>query len=111
MAAEKGADLDKLFSFLSDATVTGEKGTDGGGGGKDEADFVDSINQDLDRMIGDDTTSAAVGGAAPAAARAQPPQGREKTKAGKKQKPTPAQQPIPAQPEKSKGKSKFKWKK
>ena len=101
--AEKGADLDQLFSFLSETSAAGDgaAGRDGGGGGRDELDFVDGINQDLDRMMGDE---ASPGGAAP-------PEKADKKKGAGKQAPAATVQPKASQPEKTKSKSRFKWKK
>ena len=105
MAAEKGADLDKLFSFLSDSTGGGgDAGT--GGGGKDELDFVESINEDLDEMIGGDVG----GGAKVASEKKQAGAAKNKKSAGK-QAPPATVKPEGSQADKAKGKSKFKWKK
>lgn len=96
MAAKKGVDLDELFSFLS------EEQQKSAGSGKDEEQYLSTINQDLDKMIGDEVRSSASGG------------GKRTVPAGKTQAKAqanvpPKQPPAAAKPEASKGK--FKWKK
>ena len=103
MAVEKGADLDELFGFLSDTGSGGDEGPGGGGVGKDELDFVDSINQDLDTMIGSEVS----GGSAPPQKEAAGGVQSKKT-TGKKAGPSAKVQP---KADKTKAKSKFKWKK
>ena len=103
MAVEKGADLDELFGFLSDTGSSGDEGPGGGGVGKDELDFVDSINQDLDTMIGSEVS----GGSAPPQKEAAGGVQSKKT-TGKKAGPSAKVQP---KADKTKAKSKFKWKK
>lgn len=94
MAAQKGVDLDKLFSFLSEEQP---KST---GGGRDEEKYLSNINQDLDKMMGDEVSGSASGGSKRTAAA---PAGKAQTKT------PPKQAPAAAKPEASKGK--FKWKK
>ena len=117
--ATKGADLDEMFSFLSDAAGAGgggRGGGGGGGGGRDELDFVDSINQDLDRMLGADAAPTATttqsqpqkklvtgGGGGGGVQDKKAPAGKQTT--GK------AEAETAAKSDKAKGKSRFKWKK
>lgn len=94
MAAKKGVDLDELFSFLS------EEQQKSAGSGKDEEQYLSTINQDLDKMIGDEVRGSAGGGAKKTV---PGPAGKTQAKA------PPKQPPAAAKPEPSK--SKFKWRK
>lgn len=94
--AQKGEDLDQLFSFLSDEGDKNSART-----GRDEQRFVDTINQDLDKLMVDETVTGPRANSSSSGSK----QSSNTSAKGKKVVAEVAKQ------EKTKGKSKFKWKK